>query len=112
MGLCLCQGVGRILGARALLRNSTACFYCTTLYTLAQRISELTASSSEIVLVPYEQAYGPGFDAMRRRVPDISLAFALLGWKPLRTPHEIVLEFLALSLRSPSHEPIQSEVAS
>ena len=39
---------------------------------LARRVKELANSSSEIVHVPYEQAYGKGFEDMRRRTPDIS----------------------------------------
>jgi UDP-glucose 4-epimerase len=59
---------------------------------LARRIKKLTGSHSEIVLVPYEQAYGPGFDDMKRRVPDITRAAELLGWKPALTLDEIILE--------------------
>jgi UDP-glucose 4-epimerase len=59
---------------------------------LATRIKELTGSRSEIVLIPYEQAYGPGFDDMKRRVPDISRAAELLGWKPVRTLDDIIIE--------------------
>src|SRR4051794_18544370 len=43
-----------------------------TIEALAERIRELTASSSEIVHIPYEAAYGEGFEDMPRRVPDIS----------------------------------------
>lgn len=66
---------------------------------LARRIQRLTGSSSEIFLVPYEQAYGPGFDDMKRRVPDLRRASELLGWGPSRTLDEIILE-MAESLSS------------
>jgi UDP-glucose 4-epimerase len=59
---------------------------------LAWKIKKLTGSNSEIVLIPYEQAYGPGFDDMRRRVPDITRAKQLLRWEPSRTLDEIILE--------------------
>jgi UDP-glucose 4-epimerase len=59
---------------------------------LAQRIKTLTGSQSEIVLVPYDEAYGPGFDDMRRRVPDVSRAAELLQWSPSRTLDEIIQE--------------------
>ncbi len=39
---------------------------------LAERVKVVTGSESEIVLVPYEEAYGEGFEDMHRRVPDIS----------------------------------------
>jgi len=38
---------------------------------LADIIKEMTQSSSEIVFVPYEQAYETGFEDMQRRLPDI-----------------------------------------
>ena len=43
-----------------------------TIRALAERVKTLTASNSEIVMIPYEQAYGEGFEDMPRRVPDIS----------------------------------------
>ena len=49
---------------------------------LAQRIIELTGSSSEIRYVPYTEAYGPGFEDMYRRIPDISKAQRWLHFEP------------------------------
>ena len=49
---------------------------------LAERIKALTGSSSEIVRIPYEQAYEAGFEDMPRRVPDISKINALVGYAP------------------------------
>jgi UDP-glucose 4-epimerase len=49
---------------------------------LAQRIKELTGSESEIVLVPYAEAYEEGFEDMPRRVPNIDKVGALVGFKP------------------------------
>ena len=57
---------------------------------LAQRVVERCRSKSPIVLVPYEQAYGPGFDDMKRRVPDLRRAEELLGWKPQTSLDEII----------------------
>ncbi len=53
-----------------------------TILDLARRVIALTGSSSEIVMVPYDQAYEPGFEDMRRRVPDIRRAAALIGYRP------------------------------
>ena len=39
---------------------------------LAERVRAITRSDSEIIVVPYEEAYGEGFEDMRRRVPDTS----------------------------------------
>jgi UDP-glucose 4-epimerase len=49
---------------------------------LAERVKEITQSDSEIVYVPYEQAYEEGFEDMPRRIPDISKVSALVGFRP------------------------------
>jgi UDP-glucose 4-epimerase len=49
---------------------------------LARRVKELTGSKSEIVTVPYDEAYEEGFEDMPRRVPDISKVSALVGFRP------------------------------
>lgn len=49
---------------------------------LAKKIIDQTGSKSEIVYVPYEKAYGDGFEDMERRVPNIDLINQLVGWKP------------------------------
>ena len=49
---------------------------------LAQRVIAQSGSKSEIVLVPYERAYEPGFEDMSRRVPDVGKIGQLIGWTP------------------------------
>ncbi len=49
---------------------------------LAERVKGLTGSRSEIVTVPYDEAYEEGFEDMPRRVPDISKVRALVGFQP------------------------------
>ncbi|MEK6334187.1 MAG: GDP-mannose 4,6-dehydratase [Acidobacteriota bacterium] len=49
---------------------------------LAEKVKELTNSESEIVLVPYDEAYEEGFEDMPRRVPDISKANKQIGFQP------------------------------
>ena len=51
---------------------------------LAKKIIAQTGSKSKIVYVPYEEAYGDGFEDMERRVPNIDLIKQLVGWKPER----------------------------
>jgi UDP-glucose 4-epimerase len=46
--------------------------------------------------VPYDEAYGPGFDDMRRRVPDASRAAELLQWSASRSLDEIIREMSAV----------------
>lgn len=49
---------------------------------LAARVKEITGSKSEIVYIPYEQAYEEGFEDMFRRVPDLRKAGSLVGYEP------------------------------
>jgi UDP-glucose 4-epimerase len=49
---------------------------------LANKVKELTSSESEIVLVPYDEAYEEGFEDMPRRVPDVSKANQHIGFAP------------------------------
>ena len=51
---------------------------------LAKKVIIDTNSKSEIVYVPYEEAYGDGFEDMERRVPNIELIKSLVGWEPKR----------------------------
>lgn len=56
--------------------------YRLTINELASRIKRLTDSASSIVHIPYEAAYGPGYEDMQNRLPDISKAEAMLGYDP------------------------------
>jgi len=49
---------------------------------LAEKVKAMTASASEIVTIPYDQAYEAGFEDMPRRVPDISKIRGLVGYEP------------------------------
>ena len=53
-----------------------------TIGALAERVRALAGSASPIVLVPYEQAYQPGFEDLRRRVPDIGKISRVVGYRP------------------------------
>jgi UDP-glucose 4-epimerase len=53
-----------------------------TIGTLAERVRELAGSRSPTVLVPYDQAYQPGFEDLRRRVPDIGKIERVVGYRP------------------------------
>jgi UDP-glucose 4-epimerase len=48
---------------------------------LAQKVKDLTGSSSPIEHVPYEKAYQEGFEDMERRVPDISKIKKFIGYE-------------------------------
>lgn len=49
---------------------------------LAALIRERTGSRSSVMHISYEEAYGPGFEDTRRRVPDLTRARRLLGFEP------------------------------
>lgn len=51
---------------------------------LAKRIKQLTKSDSEVVFVPYDEAYEEGFEDMPRRIPDTAKIRELVGFKPRR----------------------------
>jgi UDP-glucose 4-epimerase len=57
---------------------------------LAKKIINETGSKSEIVYVPYDEAYGDGFEDMERRVPNIHLIKELVGWEPKRNLTTII----------------------
>lgn len=66
-----------------------------TIRELAERVREQAGSSSAIDLIPYDQAYGEGFDDMRRRVPDLSKAARLIGYRPQRPLQTILGDVIA-----------------
>ncbi len=57
---------------------------------LAARVKAQTGSTSEIVCIPYEQAYEIGFEDMPRRVPDITKVRSLVGYEPTVDLDEIL----------------------
>jgi UDP-glucose 4-epimerase len=54
----------------------------TTILDLAHRVRTIAGSQSEIVLVPYDEAYQEGFEDMPRRVPDLAKIAQLIGYQP------------------------------
>jgi UDP-glucose 4-epimerase len=57
---------------------------------LARRIIQVVSSDSPVSLVPYERAYGQGYEDMRRRVPDNTKARELIGFDPTTTLDDII----------------------
>ena len=62
---------------------------------LAKKIIDETGSKSEMVYVPYAEAYGDGFEDMERRVPNIDLINQLVGWKPKRNLSTMIADISA-----------------
>ena len=53
-----------------------------TIQDLALKVKEMAGSKSQIEYIPYEKAYGPGFEDMERRCPNISKLRDLIGFNP------------------------------
>jgi UDP-glucose 4-epimerase len=73
-----------------------------TIDALADRVKGLAGSASPIVHVPYDEAYQPGFEDLRRRVPNLGKAERLVGYRPRVSLDETlgrVIEFLRVSGR-------------
>ena len=49
---------------------------------LALRVKRITGSDSEIVTVPYSEAYEAGFEDMQRRIPDLTRIRQLIQYQP------------------------------
>lgn len=58
---------------------------------LAELVRERTGGRSRIVHVPYDEAYGPGFEDLGRRIPDLSRLEKTIGFRP-STPIESIVE--------------------
>ena len=63
-----------------------------TINELAMRVKAAAGSSSEIVHVPYDEAYAPGFEDMQRRVPDTGKLGRAIGWRPTRKLDETLVQ--------------------
>jgi UDP-glucose 4-epimerase len=62
---------------------------------LAERVRAAAGSSSDIVTIPYDQAYESGFEDMPRRVPDLTKIRALIGYEPQVGLDQIIQHVLA-----------------
>jgi UDP-glucose 4-epimerase len=62
---------------------------------LADLIIDVTDSRSQISLIPYDEAYGEGFEDMYRRVPDTTKVRELIDWHPTRTLQDVVQNVVA-----------------
>ena len=62
---------------------------------LAAKVIERTGSHSRVQLVPYDAAYGEGFEELGRRKPDTSELERLTGWQTSRALDEIIDDVIA-----------------
>lgn len=61
-----------------------------TILDLARLVIELLRSNSTIQMIPYTQAYAPGFDDMRRRKPVTDKLAAATGFRPATSLRQII----------------------
>lgn len=73
-----------------------------TIEALAERVRALAGSDAPIVLVPYDEAYQPGFEDLQRRVPDIRKAERVAGYRP-RVSLDETLQRVIDHLRDTGH---------
>ena len=66
-----------------------------TIGRLAERVRELSGSSSSIRFVPYDEAYESGFEDMPRRLPDLRKVADLIGYQTKHTLDDILSEVIA-----------------
>jgi UDP-glucose 4-epimerase len=80
---------------------------------LARKVIELTGSSSKIEFMSYKEAYGEGFEDMKRRVPDITKIRNLIGWYPEVNLDELLQRVIAyeISINGLGYESAKLQVA-
>jgi len=65
-----------------------------TILKLAQKIKQATHSKSEIIFVPYNEAYSENFEDMERRVPSTEKLRSLIGFAPKQALNEILSDII------------------
>ena len=61
-----------------------------TILDLAKQVIATVGSKSGIELIPYEQAYTPGFEDMRRRKPSVEKLETITGYRPATPLRETI----------------------
>jgi UDP-glucose 4-epimerase len=72
-----------------------------TIGELAEVVKVLAGSRSEIVLVPYSEAYEAGFEDMPRRIPDLTKITELIGYQPTHSLEQILRDVIAYQKAGP-----------
>jgi len=62
---------------------------------LAERVRELTMSSSEIVFIPYHEVYGHGIEDMQHRAPSIEKIRKAVAWEPTLGLEQILADVIS-----------------
>jgi UDP-glucose 4-epimerase len=72
---------------------------------LAEAIIERCESRSRIKLIPYDEAYGAGFEDMQRRVPETTKLRTLTGWQPRYTLADVLNDAITEARREAAPRP-------
>ena len=59
---------------------------------LAERVIEITGSTSELALIPYDEAYEEGYEDMHRRIPDTTKVEGMIGWRAARSLDDVIAD--------------------
>lgn len=79
---------------------------------LAARVIEQAESNSRVQLVPYEDAYGEGFEELGRRKPDTTELERITGWQPSRSLEEVIDDVISYERSRGEQAASHLEIAS
>lgn len=74
-----------------------------TIRQLAERVRDRANSTSEIRLIPYDEAYTPGFEDFRRRVPSVEKIHRVTGWQPSTPLDQTIDQIISYYREQPNH---------
>jgi UDP-glucose 4-epimerase len=77
-----------------------------TIRGLAERVIALTGSPSTIRHVSYADAYGEGYEDMRRRMPDTTRARELIGFTPRHRLDDVIRAIIDARRSAPAGAPL------
>ena len=66
---------------------------------LAHEVQRLLGSESTLELIPYQEAYAPGFEDMKRRKPNVNKLERVVGFRPATTLDKLI-EITAAAART------------
>src|SRR3954468_10469481 len=72
---------------------------------LAQRVLDLTGSTSELVFVPHSEVYGVGIEDVLHREPSIEKIGNAIGWRPSLDLNHVLEDVIAYARRAQVSEP-------
>lgn len=79
-----------------------------TINQLAEQVIQQADSASTLTHIPYSEAYAPGFEDMRRRVPNIDKIQRTVGWSPAYNLNDILADVI-LYERERMLEPLKKD---